>query len=230
MKTRTLLCVLALALGLARAVPGQGADKAKQKKPDPAFAAVTDDPKLPQVLLIGDSISIGYTVPARKLLAGKANVHRIPENGGPTSTGLQKIDKWLDDGKWDVIHFNWGLHDIKMDMGGKHQVPLEEYEKNLRGLVKRLEATNAKLIWASTTPVPEGKLSPPRKDSDVVEYNALAKKIMEENGVAIDDLYAFARPMLDTIQMPVNVHYTPKGSEALAERVATSIQEALGKK
>ena len=55
-----------------------------QEKNDPAFAPVTDDPKLPRVLLIGDSISIGYTIPVRKLLEGKANVHRIWENGGPT--------------------------------------------------------------------------------------------------------------------------------------------------
>src|SRR5436305_496918 len=76
-----------------------------QAKIDPAFAPVQDDPVLPRVLLIGDSISIGYTVPTRKLLQGKANVHRIPENGGPTSNGLAKLDKWLGDGKWEVIHF-----------------------------------------------------------------------------------------------------------------------------
>ena len=223
MNTRMVLGVLVLTLGLVSGLLGQGADK---KKPAP----VVDDPKLPRVLLIGDSISIGYTVPTQKLLAGKANVHRIPENGGPTSNGLKKIDRWLGTGKWDVIHFNWGLHDLKMDAEGKHQVPITEYEKNLRALVKRLKATNARLIWASTTPVPEGKVSPPRKDSDVVAYNVVAKKIMEENGIAIDDLYTFARSMLDKIQMPANVHFTPKGSEKLAERVAASIQEALNKK
>jgi acyl-CoA thioesterase-1 len=228
MNPRTFLGVLAAALGLVGGLSGQGADK--PNKPDPAFAPVRDDPKLPRVLLIGDSISIGYTVPTQKRLAGKANVHRIPENGGPTTEGLKKIDQWLGKGPWDVIHFNWGLHDIKMDADGKHQVPLPEYEKNLRSLVKRLKATNARLIWASTTPVPQGKVSPPRKDSDVVAYNAVARKIMEENGVTIDDLYAFARPRLDKIQLPANVHYTSNGSEALAERVASSIQEALGKK
>ena len=103
---------------------------AAQDKKDPAFAPVTDDPKLPRVLLVGDSISIGYTLPVRKLLEGKANVHRIPENGGPTSNGTAKIDKWIE-GKWDVIHFNWGLHDLKL-VDGKHQVSLEDYEKNLR--------------------------------------------------------------------------------------------------
>jgi hypothetical protein len=66
---------------------------------------------LPRVLLIGDSISMGYTLDVRELLKGKANVHRIPTNGGPTTNGLKNIKAWLGDSKWDVIHFNWGLHD-----------------------------------------------------------------------------------------------------------------------
>lgn len=116
-----------------------------QRRPtNPAFAKVVDNPDLPRVLLIGDSISIGYTVPVRKKLEGEANVHRIPTNGGPTTRGLAQIDAWLGDGHWDVIHFNWGLHDLKyMDekgrlvdvTKGKQQVPLAEYEENLRKLV-----------------------------------------------------------------------------------------------
>jgi len=198
----------------------------KPVKPDP-FAPITDDPKLPRVLLIGDSISIGYTLPARKLLEGKANVHRIPTNGGPTTNGLKNLDSWLGNGKWDVIHFNWGLHDLRMDADGKHQVPLDEYEKNLRELVKRLKTTKAKLIWCSTTPVPDAKVSPPRKNADVVAYNAVAKKIMDAEGVAINDLYAFAAPRLERIQQKANVHFTPEGSEALAEEVARRIAETL---
>ena len=65
------------------------------------------------VTVKGDSISIGYTVPVRKLMQGKANVHRIPTNGGPTTNGLAHLKEWLGDKKWDVIHFNWGLHDLK---------------------------------------------------------------------------------------------------------------------
>jgi acyl-CoA thioesterase-1 len=206
------------------------APHASAQKGNPAFAPVKDDPKLPRVLIIGDSISIGYTVPTRELLGGVANVHRIPENGGPTSNGTKKIDAWLGEGKWDVIHFNWGLHDIKLDKDDKHQVAIDAYEKNLRELVKKLKATKAKLIWASTTPVPGGKLNPPRKDADVVAFNAVAKKIMEENDVAIDDLYEFAKPKLEKIQIKENVHFTKDGSKVLAEQVAASIKKALEKK
>ena len=208
---------------------GQAPSTARQprQRPDPAFAKIQDDPALPRVLLIGDSISIGYTLPTRELLQGKANVHRIGTNGGPTINGLANLDKWLDDGKWDVIHFNWGLHDLKQDAAGKRQVPLEDYDQNLRQLVSRLKKTGAKLIWASTTPVPEGKLSPARLDSDVVAYNAAAQKIMAANGVAINDLYAFCRPQLSELQRPANVHFTDAGSQALARQVAQSILAAL---
>jgi lysophospholipase L1-like esterase len=199
-----------------------------KKQPDAAFAPVADDPKLPRVLLIGDSISIGYTVPTRKLLAGQANVHRVPENGGPTTQGVARLDKWLGAGKWDVIHFNWGLHDIKLDTG-KHQVPIDDYERNLRDLVTTLKRTGAKLIWASTTPVPEGKLSPKRSNEDVIAYNTVAKRVMQEKGIAINDLYAFALPRLKQMQRPVNVHFTDEGSAALAEEVAKAIRAALKK-
>jgi acyl-CoA thioesterase-1 len=134
--------------------PAKPPAPAPQKKaPDPAFTQVVDDPALPRVLLIGDSISIGYTVPLQQALKGKANVHRIPVNGGPTTTGLKNIDAWLGDGHWDVIHFNWGLHDLKYmnDKGdlvpvaeGRQQVPLEEYAANLTKLVERLQKTGAR--------------------------------------------------------------------------------------
>lgn len=199
----------------------------RAQAPNP-LTPIKDEPGLPRVLIIGDSISIGYTLPTRELLRGKANVHRIPTNGGPTTNGVANIDKWLGEGKWDVIHFNWGLHDIKV-MGGAHQVPIEDYEKNMRNLVSRMKKTGAKLIWASTTPVPEGKLSPLRKPGDEVAFNAVAKKIMEENGVEINDLYTLAKERLKEIQRPANVHFTDEGSKVLAKQVADRIEVAFKK-
>ena len=224
MATRFVTSLIALAL-IVSTVSAQPAKRAK-RPPNPAFAKIEDDPSLPRVLLLGDSISIGYTIPVRKALEGKANVHRPAANCGPTTRGLESIDQWLGDGKWDVIHFNWGLHDLKY-IEGKQQVPLAEYEKNLTKLVKRLKKTGAKLIWCSTTPVPEG-VSPPRTDADVVAYNAVAAKIMKANGVVTDDLYAFALPQLTKIQREANVHFSPEGSAVLAGQVAKSIVEALG--
>jgi lysophospholipase L1-like esterase len=215
------LVLLAADLAMGQAT----AEKSPRKKTNPAFAPVTDDPSLPRVLLIGDSISMGYTLPVRAALAGKANVHRPRENCGPTTRGVKNLDAWLGPGRWDVIHFNFGLHDLKL-IDGKHQVALKDYEKNLRQIVKRLQQTGATLIWCSTTPVPETS-NPPRRNDDVLAYNAAAKKIMEENGIPLDDLYAFALPRIREIQIPANVHFTSKGSKVLAGHVAEEILKAL---
>ena len=229
--SRPVVCVAltfaVLLTGSVSLANAQDQKKAKPKRPpNPAFAPVTDDPALPRVMLIGDSISIGYTVDTRKSLAGKANVHRPAANCGDTNRGLANLDKWLGDGKWDVIHFNWGLHDLRCSGGKNHQVPIERYEKNMSQLVKRLKKTGAKLIWCSTTPVPEG-CSPLRDNKDALAYNAVAKNIMDENDVAVDDLYAFALKQLDKVQRPKNVHFTPQGSAVLAGQVAASILKAL---
>jgi len=194
---------------------------------NPVFADPEDNPNLPNVLLIGDSISIGYTLPTRELLKGKADVFRIPENGGPTTHGLEKIDAWLGTNKWDVIHFNWGLHDLKFMENGRRQVGFDDYEQNLEKLVVRLKRTGAKLIWCSTTPLPPGKLTPLRQPGDDIAYNIVARRIMEKHTIAINDLYAFAQPRMAEIQQPANVHYTQEGSEALAHAVAFSIRTAL---
>jgi len=224
-----------LALGLVIAsfasrteVHSQNAKSSAEK--DPSLEPITDDAKLPRVLLIGDSISMGYTIPVRNLLKGKANVHRIPENGGPTTNGLAQLKSWLGKGKWDVIHFNWGLHDLKIMSNGEHQVSPEDYDKNLRQLVAQLKATGATLIWATTTPVPEHVKGVLRHPEDVPLYNGIALQIMKANGVIIDDLYGFALPQLSKIQKPQNVHYTDEGSETLAKKVATNIEAGLPKK
>jgi len=226
----TALAASLIALPVWAEAGGKATGKAgaPARRPDPSLAPIQDVAGLPRVLLIGDSISMGYTLPVRELLKGKANVHRIPTNGGPTLRGLESLKRWLGDGKWDVIHFNWGLHDLRLDDAGKYQVPLDEYEKNLKELVKQLKATGAKLVWCSTTPVPE-KCTPPRKNADVIAYNAAAKKIMDDNGIALDDLYAFALPKIKELQLPDNVHFGPEGSAELAKAVVASLQPALAK-
>jgi len=186
-----------------------------------------DNPSLPRVLLIGDSISIGYTLPVRQQLARTANAQRIPENGGPTTLGLAKLETWLGTNRWDVIHFNWGLHDLKLQPDGRHLVPVAEYEQNLRRLVARLQSTGAVLIWATTTPVPPAVKGPARNPDDVALYNAAALRITRAAGVRINDLYGFAGPRLPRIQVPQNVHFTAGGSAQLAQPVVRAIRGAL---
>lgn len=195
---------------------------------NPAVAPITDEPGLPRVLLIGDSISIGYTLEVRALLKGKANVHRIPVNGGATEVGLANIKEWLGDGKWDVIHFNFGLHDAKYASETTQRASREQYVENLKSLITQMKATGAKLVFATTTPVPkDGKLQPGRIFDSIEARNELAVKLMHDQGVAVDDLYAVTKPVMDKVGRPNDVHFAPEGYTLLAKAVAESIAAQL---
>ena len=193
---------------------------------------------LPRVLIIGDSMSIGYTPYVEKTMTGEAVVVHHPGNGRHSGHGLEMIENWLGDTPWDVIHFNWGLHDLcyrhpdpaKPDsrdkVNGRLQTSLEQYEKNLEQLVQRLEKTGAALIWASTTRVPEGE--PGRIAGDELRYNAVAEKIMKQHGIPINDLHAASLTFgPELFKNAGDVHYTPAGSEGLGTLVAEAIRKAI---
>ncbi len=204
---------------------------------NPALAAISDVPGLPRVLLIGDSISIGYTLAVREQLQGRANVHRVPANSGPTVRGLADLKSWLGESDWDVIHFNFGLHDMVFMgpdgtrlvspnlPGAHHQVSLADYERNLITIVKQLQATGAHLIWCNTTPVPEG--APGRISDEAILYNETAASVMNTFRIPINDLHSHAKARQAEIQLPIDVHFTPQGYRYLAEHVAAAIDRAL---
>ena len=201
-------------------LPHHQADKVAGKSN--AWDFVKDDPALPRVLLIGDSVSRGYTAAVRKALAGKANVHRAPANCGPTASGIKNIDAWLTDhpggAKWDVIHFNFGIHD--------RGTPVADYTGRLVQLVQRMKQTGATVIWASTTPIPD---NPEQKQAaaSIVERNAAAAEVMQKRGVAIDDLFGFITPRLAEAQLPKDVHFNAQGYDLLGQKVAESVTDAL---
>ena len=242
---RVFLCLSLMAvLGFAADTPSTKTPPTVAKE----FAPIVDDPKLPRVLIIGDSVSVAYTLDVRKNLAGVANVHRIAANGGSTRTALGEygLVRWLKpDEKWDVIHFNEGLHDLsyrfpddrdKNDKGeyasptngGRPNVSVEQYEKNLRLIIARLKQTGAKLIFGSTTPVPESDAAKYVKDSEL-PYNVAAKKVMAEEGVTWNDLWAAVKPRQDQLQGKRNVHFMASGSAVLAKQVAEAITRELPK-
>lgn len=208
-----------------------------QKKAN-AMSPIVDDPALPRVLLIGDSISIGYTLPTRAELKGVANLHRIPTNGGPTSKGLEGIDKWLGTKKWEVIHFNWGLHDLcyrdpkSKTQGNRDKVngvvthSVQHYAVNLEKLVVRMQKTGAHLIFATTTPVPKGEAG--RKVGDDLRYNRVALAVMKKYKVEVNDLHAVMADKMDKFgTKPGNVHFKAEGSRMLARQVGSVIKAAL---
>ncbi|MEM7395456.1 MAG: SGNH/GDSL hydrolase family protein, partial [Verrucomicrobiota bacterium] len=178
--------------------------------------------------------------PLKEMMQGKADVVHNQGNAGNTGRGLIKIDDWLgqDQDTWDVIHFNWGLWDLcyrnseSKNQGCRDKIngtvthPPGEYEQNLNTLVKRLKQTGAKLVWASTTPVPEGELG--RKLGDDLVYNKVAEKIMKANNIPVNDLHAHILPDMTKLQTkPGDVHFKPAGSKKLARKVAQEIEALL---
>jgi acyl-CoA thioesterase-1 len=233
----TLPCLPLLA-GEAKPAP-----QAKPQLPKHLIDAMTnpvDDPKLPRVLIIGDSISIGYTVPVRKQLQGKANVHRPGGNCMFSAHHVANLEKWLGKEKWDVIHFNCGIWDTHMldkktgalvyneskvaaDQMRVRTAP-EQYRANLANIVKVLKGTGAKVIWASTTPVTNRQGD---RAKTIDQYNEIAAAVMKENGIVIDDLGALVTPRLAQWQANDKCHFNQVGYDKLGEQVSKCILDAL---
>lgn len=196
-----------------------------------------------KVLLLGDSISIGYTPFVQKQLEGVATVVRpLHKNGSNencqgTTNGVKHIDRWLKGENWDVIHFNFGLHDLKKvdPITGKNstkkedpnQADIKQYKKNLKRIVKKLKETRATLVFATTTPYPDHPSGPLRETGLPELYNEVALKIMRKNDILVNDLHSFVVPKMEELMIPNNVHFTKKGSRTLATEVATIIKKVL---
>jgi hypothetical protein len=198
---------------------------------------------LPKVLIIGDSISIGYTAPVRNILKGRAEVFRPSVNCQHTGNGVQWIKRWLGTNQWDVIHFNFGIWDTHLlDSKGKivrnennypsasslriRNTP-EQYRNNLVQIIKVLKGTGAKLVWASTTPVMYRKGA---RFEAIPALNRTAEELMKSNGIVIDDLYGFVLPHAKELQAPDQVHFNAQGNNQLGQHVSDSIVKALKSK
>lgn len=216
----------------------------------PAFAYVENDPELPNILIYGDSISIGYTQRVREKLQGKANVYRLHCNGGDSGSFIKKMTHLhtvMRDGnldrpwtfQWDVIHFNVGLHDLKYVLNGKNDkingkqvASIDTYQANLEGIVAYLKelSPEADLIFATTTPVAAGE--PGRIVGDAEKYNAAALDVLSKYPeIKIDDLYKLTKPNQTRWWLkPGNVHYSAMGSNAQGDAVAECIMDALARR
>lgn len=211
-----------------------------------AFKYVKPAKRKPNVLLYGDSISIGYTSEVRKSLGNNATVYRLFKNGGSSHQFISNMNimynamfqPHLKKGwnfKWDLIHFNVGLHDLKY-LKGKHlnkkgeQVSsIIEYKTNLDEICKYLikEFPKAKLVFATTTPVPENEKG--RFAGDSVKFNKAAMEVFEKYpDIAINDLYMFTKPNFEQwAQEPGNVHYNNLGKTEQGKKVARVIAKLL---
>ncbi|MBB6324907.1 hypothetical protein FHS59_000522 [Algoriphagus iocasae] len=192
-----------------------------------------------KILIIGDSISIGYTPFVQEYFSDQAIIYHNPGNAEHTGTGIQKIEEWIGEEDWDIIQFNWGLWDLayrhpdskeygnRDKVNGKITSSLEEYEQNLDSLVTFIQKkTDAKLIFATTTYVPKKEAG--RFAKDAQRYNKVAKSIMKKHGVLINDLYPPSKKIHSKLGLgETDVHYTPEGYKELGKIVYEFLKDEL---
>lgn len=190
---------------------------------------------LPKVVLIGDSIRIGYAPIAVKKLDGQAIVVQHKDNGGDSGNVLKNLDAWVIGEQPALVHLNCGLHDLKKDKKtGKYQVSIEEYEANLRRIVERIrKETKAVLIFAATTPILDDLHAKrgagfDRFEADVKRYNEKALAVMAELNVPVHDLHRLVHHFgADKLLGKDGTHYTPTGYLRLGDAVADCVRRHL---
>lgn len=189
-----------------------------------------------KILIIGDSISIGYTPFVESHFSDKATVKHNPGNAQHSSKGLANIKEWIGDEQWDVVQINWGLWDIcyrhpdskikghRDKVNGSVTNTVEEYSANLDSIVSIIkESTDATIIFVTTSFVPEKE--PGRYAIDAVQYNIAAKKIMAKHGIIVNDIYEKSVPIHNKYNKGTgDVHYTKKGYEELSKIIIDFIE------
>ncbi|WP_294083994.1 SGNH/GDSL hydrolase family protein [Proteiniphilum sp. UBA5384] len=191
-----------------------------------------------KVLIIGDSISIGYTPFVKKSLSDRADVFHNKGNAQHTGTGKEMLEEWLGDTKWDIIAFNWGLWDLcyrhpeskvqgnRDKVNGTVTFTVEQYAANMDTIVTRLKDTGVKLLFITTTVVPPDEAG--RFEGDEIKYNNAALAIMEEKGIAVHNLHKYSIDIHKKYAKGEgDVHYTEEGYEALSKSVADAIKKLL---
>lgn len=186
----------------------------------------------PVVVLVGDSIRMGYAPNVARFYNNQVDIRSSEENGDDTVKVLKNLDEWVIRLKPDVVHLNVGLHDLKRDRKtSKHQVELADYKANLKKILDRITTeTKAKVIFALTTPVLDDrhKANKPfdRTEKDVQAYNAAAQEVLRGfPEIKVNELHTFAEKLnLEKALVKDGVHFTPVASQALGRRVAEFIR------
>jgi len=207
-----------------------------------------DDPNLPTVLVIGDSISQNYGPYAAAELKGKVNFHKIPGSSGDSVRGLAQMPFWLTEAEYArsngkvVVSINHGLHDLRRSYDTEnrkflatHQVEPEDYVRNVDTILSTIEAKGYHVVWVTTTPVPNdgpGRMYGRVKDEDLA-YNAALKPVLAKHpDVVVCDLNTLVRndPSFDEWRKGKDVHFPEANRKTLGKAVAASILEAVAKK
>jgi len=193
---------------------------------------------LPVVILLGDSIRMNYQQTVVAELKGKATVWAPKENCKHTAFVLENVENWLKGKNASVVHINVGLHDMFLSSStGQPRHRLKVYEANLRAIFTKLkELTDAKIIFALTTPVIESRQAASegykrvvRRKADVVKYNDRAAQIATDAGIEVNDLHALSTRVgiSDVLRESDGIHLSEIGEEVIGKRVARVIGAVL---
>ncbi|MBQ3080496.1 MAG: SGNH/GDSL hydrolase family protein [Clostridia bacterium] len=189
-----------------------------------------------KVFLVGDSIRLGYDSCVRDLLENEAQVYWSNENARFVMHTLRYLHEWAqvdcDPEKIDVVHWNNGLWDALLLTGDGTFTPIEHYEHALHRIAKRMKTVfpNAKIIFGLTTSVVTTRVENyalVRRNEDIEAFNEAARRVMKEEGVFVNDLYAVSSAMPDDMHTPEGVHFTPEGYKLLAEHVVKAVREVM---
>jgi hypothetical protein len=199
-----------------------------------------DDPKLPRVLSVGDSIAMNYEKAARTSLKGIANYYRIEDNCWSTHRGVAFMAYWLGDYTspglhWDVILFNSGLHDMKQKtLGGKYAVSIKVYKEKLKEEIEIMKKTGATLVFCTTTPVPNNLGSAQyafRTKGAEKDFNSAAREVLRDYPeIQINDLAGVVNKsgVLDNWRKGRDVHFWKAHEQAVVGKaVGDAVVKAL---
>lgn len=187
-----------------------------------------------QILLLGDSIRMGYDKYVKMAYEGEYDVVYPNENCRFASYITRFLYEWKNKFGWndvELVHWNAGLWDCLHMTDGEPLTPPEVYEVYVERVSKMIKDyfPNAKVIFATSTPVQEhlfGALK--RFNKEIEEYNAAAVKIAESYGAKINDLYSLMRECPEEYHSDLTHYYTKDGTRVMTERVCSVIDEALG--
>lgn len=186
------------------------------------------------VLLIGDSIRIGYDKSVKKSLEGVANVFYPGENCRFASYVLRYLHEYralVKDGEVDVLHFNTGLWDCLRLFEEDPHTPIEVYAYYMERVCIRIKKffPNAKVIFATSTSVQSEKMGKnfKRYNEEIEEYNKVAVDIVKKHGFIVNDLYALSKALPEEAYSDAVHYYTSIGTEAFTKQVLTYLSDAL---
>lgn len=189
-----------------------------------------------KIILIGDSIRMGYDKYVKEAFGDTAEVYYPTDNCRFATYILRFVHEWKKKGEWpddvDLVHWNAGLWDVPEILGDEPVTPIDQYAVQIARIDKRLRLLfpNAKIVFATSTAVQEEKFGPvfKRKNATIEAFNAAAIKALEGTDTVIDDLYAVTLTAPEECHSDMTHYSTPAGIERVGGKVIECISSELG--